>query len=116
MGCDCIHFVTAVMTEIGVKPIQGYEIQQYPRDWHVHNNEELLLNGILHQMNVVPMPLTEPMNGDIFLFRFGRVCSHCGIYYNDHVYQAINRIGVKSIHFLDKTWHKRKRYNFRILA
>ena len=114
LGCDCIHFVTGVMAEMGIVPEGGYKIQRYARDWHIHSGEEMLLEGVRKQLNAEEVPLSTPMNGDIFLFQFGRACSHAGIYYDDHIYQAINNIGARKLHFLDRQWHKRKRYNFRL--
>jgi len=115
LGCDCIHFVTGVMTEMGIVHENGYEIQRYARDWHIHNEEELLLEGVRWQFNAEEVSISSPANGDIFLFQFGRTCSHAGIYCDDHIYQAINNIGTRKLPSLDRQWHKRKRYNFRIL-
>lgn len=113
MGVDCIYFVTRVMEEMELGPFQ---IPEYSRDWLFHSNEELLLNGILKSINVKSLNLLEPLNGDIILFKFGRTNSHSAIFYKDHLYQAVNGIGVIKLHWLDARWHKRKRHALRILT
>ena len=111
-GCDCIHFIVRVFEELGLGP---FKIQRYEADWHIHNSEELLLEGLRKQLNDAPLKTqefsakdTEPMNGDIVLYRFGRTASHSAIYYDDHVYQSVNGMGVIRLRWLDKQWHKRK--------
>lgn len=109
-GCDCIHFIVRIFEELGLGQIK---IPRYNRDWHIHNNEELLLEGLREQFKpdfkMQEFPITtEPINGDVVLYRFGRVASHSAIYYDDHVYQSINGSGVGCRHWLDKQWYKRR--------
>jgi cell wall-associated NlpC family hydrolase len=114
MGTDCIHFVIRVMEE--TKAVnRKINIPRYPRDWHLHNTEERLLNGILKQLNVDEINVDCPINGDIVLFQFGKTVSHAGIFFNNHVYQAINDVGVEKIHWKEKMWHKRRRHAFRMV-
>jgi len=118
LGCDCIHFVTRVMEEVGASPVQGetYKILRYPKDWHLHNGEELLLKGILGQMKVEPVGTLHPINGDILLFKFGEVCSHSSIYYDGRLYHSLTNIGVRKTPYADNKWIKRLKYNFRVLS
>ena len=115
-GCDCIHFVIKVIEELGFGP---FKIEKYPCDWHIHNNKELLLEGINRQL-VIPgiaekVDVDNPIDGDIILYKFGRVLSHSGLYYKGRVYQALDGIGVQSRRWEDKIWFVRKKHNYRIL-
>ena len=112
-GCDCIHFVTKVFEELGLGP---FKIPRYNKDWHLHNMDELLLDGIVSQLLYDDVGFDSPLNGDLMLFKFGKTNSHSAIYYDDHLYQSINDIGVERIHWMDNRWHKRKRFCFRILT
>lgn len=110
-GCDCVHFIVRVLEELGLGPIK---IPHYHSDWHIHNSEELLLSGFRKTsfekgLKVREFPVdTEPINGDIVLYRFGRTASHSAIYYDGYVYQSINGVGVMRLRYLDKQWYKRK--------
>ena len=105
-GVDCIHFIVRVLEEVGLGHIK---VTRYNADWHIHNNEELLLQGFRDHFEAEEFsPDTEPMNGDVVLYKFGRTASHSAIYYDNHVYQSINGIGVMRLRWLDKQWHKRK--------
>jgi len=119
-GCDCIHFVVKVLEEFGFGP---FKIQKYPRDWHLHRDEERLLNGIRIALNGKVEEYKErkdalviPINGDIILYQFGKVISHAGIYFDNHVYQSLNNIGIQKRKWADKTWYKRMKYIHRLLA
>lgn len=114
-GCDCIHFVARVLEEFGFGPFQ---IPKYPKDWHCHNYEELLLNGIRIQLEneIELVNINNPMNGDILLYRFKKVISHAGIYYTNYVYQSLDDIGVQKRIWKDTKWRKRLACGYRILA
>lgn len=111
-GCDCIHFVTRVLEELGV---DTWQIPWYPKDWNLHNSEELLLNGMKADPNFLEVDVDAPEDGDIVLFKFGKTCSHSGFYLDEHVYQAITDIGVERRHWQDPQWYKRRRHAFRVM-
>ncbi len=113
-GCDCIHFVARVFEGLGFGP---FKIERYPRDWHLHNFEELLMKGLRRELkNVEELPLdTEPMNGDVVLYRFGKTSSHSAIFFDNHVYQALTGMGVERRHWADKQWFRRKTMMMRLL-
>jgi len=118
LGCDCIHFVVRVYEEMGV-PVKNssgkFEIPRYNKDWHLHNEDELLLQGIVSQINVIYAPLNSPMSGDIILVRYGMAASHASIYHEGRLYQSITGAGVRKISYSDHQWNKRKRYNLRVI-
>ena len=113
-GCDCIHFVARVYEEMGYGP---FDIKPYPRDWNLHNEEELLFNGILKQLPCDVLPIDIPLqNGDVILYKFGKTISHSGIYFNEEVYQALTDMRVEKLHWKDKRWFKRMKYILRVKA
>ncbi len=115
LGCDCIHFVACVLDELKILILTKKTIPDYPRDWHLHNTRELLEEGIIKNLNVEKINLSNPVNGDIICSHFGKAASHAGIYFDGYVYQALNDIGVRKINFNDKKFKKRMKFAYRIL-
>lgn len=115
-GCDCIHLIVKVMEPIGVFKGRAIVIPKYPRDWHLHRREALLVDGIRKQMNVEEVDREKPRNGDIILYEFGLHEAHGGIYYDGHVIQALNDMGVTSRHYEDPDFFNRMRRCFRFKA
>lgn len=116
LGADCIHFVGRVLEEMGILKWRKGLIPDYPRDWHMHNTRELLLERLVKELNVVPADLNSPMNGDILLSHYGQAASHAGIYFDEHVYQAVDGIGVCTIHFSDTKFRQQMKFAFRVIA
>jgi cell wall-associated NlpC family hydrolase len=112
-GCDCIHFALCVLEEFGFGP---FKIPWYPRDWHLHRQDTRLLDGIRDQLRIEIGDLNFPSNGDLVLYRFGKSASHSAIYFDDHVYHAVDGIGVIRTSWMDGFWHRRKRVLVRILT
>lgn len=94
LGADCIHYVSAVLHELGIINFDNVKIPDYPPDWHLHNTQQLLLEEIHKHLNTEQVNLNELMNGDIVLSHFGKAASHASIYFDEHLYHAINGIGV----------------------
>ena len=115
LGCDCIHFVICVLDELGILILTKKTIPDYPKDWHLHNTRELLEEGIIKNLNVEKISLSNPVNGDLICSHFGKAASHAGIYFDGYIYQALNDIGVRKINFNDKKFRKRMRFAYRIL-
>ena len=115
MGCDCVHFAIRVFEEFDLINLNKISIPDYPRDWHLHNTREVLQQAVIKYLNVKTVDLNgKLMNGDIILAHYGKASSHAGIWYDNHVFQAINNIGVKSIHFNDKKFRNQMKYAYRI--
>jgi len=96
-GVDCIHLVARVLEHFGFGP---FRIPDYARDWHLHQEHELLRDGIFAQLDVDEIPLDEePKNGDILLYKFGRAAAHSGIYFDKYIYHAIIGVGVVKMRF-----------------
>jgi cell wall-associated NlpC family hydrolase len=116
LGADCIHFVARVFEEMGILKWRKNLVPDYPRDWHMHNTRELLMERLLKEFNVIEVDLNNPMNGDILLSHYGQAASHAAIYFDGHVYQSVDGIGVCRIHFSDATFRKQMKYAFRVIA
>lgn len=69
-GVDCAMFLAEVYERAGVLP--HIDPPFYPPDWHMHRNDELLLE-IVEQFCI---PVESPKPGDIALYKFGRCIAH----------------------------------------
>ena len=114
MGCDCIHFVVRILEVFGIGPIK---VPEYPKDWHLHRNEELLITGFDKEVPCEPVNCYSPVNGDVLFFKFGRTLSHAGIYCDGRVWQslALNNTGVKEMAYKDPKLYNRLKEARRIL-
>jgi len=114
IGCDCIHLCVRVFEEFELLSLKKGMIPNYPRDWHMHNTREVLEEAILKYLFVYKVSLNNLKNGDIVLSHYGKAASHTGIFFDKHIYQAINDIGVVSIHVNDKKFKSQMKYAYRI--
>ena len=115
LGCDCIHFVVKVFEELGILKWRKDLIPDYPRDQHLHNTREALLEGIIREFNVEEVDLNHLMNGDIILSHYGKASAHAAIYYDGRVYQALDDIGVRHILFGDRGFRRQMKFVLRVL-
>jgi len=111
LGVDCGQLILAVAQELNlVSPTM--RVTNYSTEWHLHNTKEKMLN-MLEQFNCVEKTTLEV--GDIVCFKFGRVCSHLGIYLGDgqFIHARIDQ-GKVVINSLSGDWLKRqtKTYSF----
>jgi NlpC/P60 family putative phage cell wall peptidase len=91
VGVDCIHLVESVFRAVGLVP-EGL-LPSYPPDWYVHQRRELLIEGLRGHCDEAQEPWEV---GDIFVYRYGRAASHCGIYVgDDQVIHAATRDKVR---------------------
>jgi NlpC/P60 family putative phage cell wall peptidase len=72
-GVDCLMLLAEVYERAGV--MAHVEPPFYVADWHLHQNAERYLEGLLAYAREV----REPRPGDVALFRFGRTFSHGAI-------------------------------------
>ena len=75
-GADCVGLVYGVFKSLGCIPA-SFQPEPYSQQWHMHKNEELLINQALAFGCVDKTG--EPLAGDLLFFQYGRVCSHIGI-------------------------------------
>ena len=76
-GVDCCMILVAIYCGLGLVP--EFDPRPYPKDWHLHRDEERYLDGFLKYGRKVK----KPKPGDVVLFRFGRTVSHSGIVVGD---------------------------------
>jgi cell wall-associated NlpC family hydrolase len=74
-GVDCAQFVIGVYAAAGV--IEDFDTGEYPRDWHIHRDEERFLSFAPRFAREIDEAAVGP--GDMVLFRIGRVYSHAAI-------------------------------------
>lgn len=74
-GVDCAQFPLAVYAAVGL--VEWFDTGDYPRDWHIHRDEERYLPIV--QCFTREVDEAEARPGDVFLCRVGRVFSHGGL-------------------------------------
>lgn len=72
-GCDCGMLIVRVFVDSGL--LEPFDPRPYPRDWHLHRDEERYLGFVIDRAREVAAPLP----GDVVVFRHGRSFSHGGI-------------------------------------
>jgi cell wall-associated NlpC family hydrolase len=74
-GADCTLFIGACWLELGI--FTKVEFDYYPRDWHIHTKEELVLDNLYRQFrdscgngySFKRFPIDEPfIRGDMLAF------------------------------------------------
>ena len=113
-GADCIHFIVRVYDVVGATKGRAIVIPKYPHDWHLHNGQALLVDGVRRQFDCEEVDPKKPIDGDLILFQFGLHEAHGGLYLNNKVHQALTGIGVQPRRYTDKMFYKRMRRAFRI--
>lgn len=120
LGCDCIHMIVRVLENFGFGPIK---VPWYPPDWHLHNDAELLLEGIRkevpHEEYAIDIRngagLQAIANGDLLLFKYGQTLSHSAWWFDGYLYHAVYGAEVLKTSWKDKMWRKRARIGFKVL-
>lgn len=74
VAADCGMLLINVFSDAGV--IERYNPDHYPMDWMMHRCEEKYLENVEQYAKKIK---SDPMPGDIALFKFGRCISHGGI-------------------------------------
>jgi cell wall-associated NlpC family hydrolase len=74
-GVDCANLVIAAYAAAGV--IEAFEPPPYPRDWHIHRDDEWFLRFVPTFARQIEERDAAP--GDLVLFKIGRVFSHAAI-------------------------------------
>lgn len=113
-GADCIHFIAEVLKAVGATKGRAIVIPKYPKDWHLHNGQRLLVDGIRAQFDCDEVDSKSPIDGDLILYRFGLHEAHGGIYLKGNVHQALTGMGVDKRRYNDKKFYNRMKRAFRI--
>ena len=115
MGCDCIGLPIGVLTEMGLLNLRKKDILEYAPDYHMHNTRSMLVESIIKHLKVVEITDGSFMNGDILCFKFGKAAAHAGFWFNDYLYESVDKIGVIKTHFPNSQWKERLQHTFRMV-
>lgn len=114
LGADCIGMVYGVLVATGA--IAPIALPDYPRDWHLHNDDELLVEGLRGLPETVEITDGSLMDGDVAVYRYGKAGSHAGIYFDRGVYHLpTGQTAIRSP-FREGQFNRRLRYVFRCMA
>ena len=109
-GADCAMFIVGVALNTGLMTEEQTEmVPAYPKDWHLHNEESMLI-PIVEQFDVVQIPVEEAVPGDIIMFKVAKCESHLGLLTEEgwfiHAFSSVkvNRV-IESR--LDDRWKRR---------
>jgi len=112
-GVDCIHFVAAALVEAGRLPESLLaEIPAYPRDWHLHSDDDRLAAGLISRPEYFLVHSGDAADGDVAAYQFGRCSSHSALRVGDHLYHAVVGHGVIRSAAADEFWVSRFRAAF----
>lgn len=115
LGCDCVHFLKAVMVEMGL--CSDFQIPWYERDWPLHRHDGLVRSMIEKHINAKEIPVGAAlMAGDILLYRWGRDASHAGIYLDESAWMSTRRHGVEAVDPGLSNWTRRHQTTFRAVC
>ncbi len=109
VGVDCAQMIAGIAETVGLLE-PGTGITNYSPEWHLHNREEMLI-GLLEQYGCTKKDTLE--RGDIICFKFGRVCSHLGVYLGNEqfIHARIDQQKVV-INTLSGTWKERHQVTY----
>lgn len=89
-GVDCVNLLIAVYAAVGVAP--QIETPWYPHDWHMHKDDEMLVETL----KLYARPVSAGMSGDIAVYGYGRSISHAAIIEDAanviHAYKPAERV------------------------
>lgn len=89
VGVDCVFLLVRVFQTVGIVPAD-FNPGNYSREWYFHKSEEVYLGGV--QTYARPLPLgTEPLPGDVALYKVGKCVSHGAIIVDDELLIHANR-------------------------
>ena len=115
MGCDCVHLPIGVLTEMGLMKVRKKDVPHYAPDYHMHKTRSMLVDSIAKHLSAEEITDGSFMNGDILCFSFGKTAAHAGFWFNDYLYEAVDRIGVIKTHFPNSQWREKLQHTYRIL-
>jgi len=111
LGVDCAFFIGCVLVELGA--INNFEASSYSIDFHLHSRDEGFANHLRNHPLMQEVGFKNPRNGDIVLYKLGRIAAHAAFYFDGYAWQSKFRLGVEKFHWsLD---YKRLAYGFRLM-
>ena len=113
-GADCVHFVGRVLEELKIFRWRESLVPDYPRDWHLHNTREALLENLMREIPGRLIELSEIQDGDLVFSHYGKAASHAAIFYKGYLWQSLTDIGVVKINLNDQNMKKNLKYAYRV--
>lgn len=116
VGVDCARFVIGACEDAGLIDRDSLVLGDFSNEWALHHSRDVMREVAERYCFLVH----EARRGDIFLYQYGRVASHAGIYLGcDRVIHAYIDVGVviSSVHdsiFFRKNGSSRLRYVYRL--
>ena len=84
VAADCIQFLIGVCEDLEIFPAwvdKEIGTTQYSTQWHLHNNEELLIKHV-ELIGLDEKPINQMRKGDLIGFQFGNATAHLGMVEN----------------------------------
>lgn len=94
LGTDCLHHCAGVLYNISAIPVNCAALfPDYAPDWHIHNEQSLVLQGVLDTgwFECFDYDINKLMSGDLILFKYGKAASHSGLYVRGYGYHSFTR-------------------------
>lgn len=114
LGADCIGMVYGVL--VGTGAIAPFDIPDYPRDWHMHRDDELLVLGLRALPEMLEFNDGRMMDGDIIIYRYGKASAHAGIYFDRGIYHLPSGQRAVRSPMSDGHLARRMKYAFRCMT
>ncbi len=112
-GIDCIHFVRECMVAGGA--CDSFRLPYYDQRLGIGNARNTMEALFLHCFHAVSLPAdTEPLDGDVVVFKVGRESNHCGMIFAGQVFHAVARSYVRADPWGD--WRENAQALLRITA
>ena len=111
VGVDCNHYVLNVYRLAGLDIKVTFPI--YSADRHLHVAQEVLLGYVEKVECLTMVDISNPMNGDLLLYKFGKATSHPAIYFDGYICHSVIKIGVHKMNFKEKKYLKRLTHIYR---
>lgn len=116
VGVDCARFVIGACEDAGLLEKDSLVLGDYSNEWALHHARD-----VMHEVaEKYGIQVKNPRRGDIFLYQYGRVASHAGIYLgHDEIIHAYIDAGVviSSTHdsiFFMRNGKSRLKYMYRL--
>ena len=123
-GVDCAKFIGLILVEMGF--ISEIEDDYYPRDWHLHGNNEILINSFKKHGRLLPdnlyltyFPYSNKellLPGDVLTIAMHKkgISNHAAIILsNNRIVHCLERRGIFICQF-SEVWQKRTKFIFRL--
>ena len=111
LGVDCAYFVGCVLKEVGV--IEQFDVPEYPIDFHMHIPKEIYVQHFRNHPLTIDVGFKNPIDGDILIYKYGKIASHSAIYFDNYTWQPRARVGVEKFHI--SQGRRRLKYGFRLV-